>query len=75
MTTARNREGQPFIKLDQFLKLQQIAATGGQAKMLIQEGLVEVNGQMELRRGRKLYSGDTVTIDDLTLEVRFDADA
>lgn len=64
----------PFIKLDQFLKWQQIAATGGQAKMLIQNGLVEVNGEMELRRGRKLYPGDTVAIDDLIFEVQLAAE-
>lgn len=67
---TKDRVDLPFIKLDQFLKWQQIAATGGQAKLLIQNGLVEVNGEMELRRGRKLYPGDTVTIDDLIFEVQ-----
>ncbi|MGK7888082.1 MAG: RNA-binding S4 domain-containing protein [Leptolyngbyaceae cyanobacterium] len=57
------------IKLDQFLKLQGLASTGGQAKFLIQSGEVEVNNAMELRRGRKLVSGDTVTIDDQTYVV------
>ena len=50
------------IKLDQFLKFKGIASTGGQAKMLIQSGDVEVNNAMEIRRGRKLQAGDTVTV-------------
>ncbi|MEM9218835.1 MAG: RNA-binding S4 domain-containing protein [Cyanobacteria bacterium P01_F01_bin.150] len=50
------------IKLDQFLKFQGVASTGGQAKLLIQSGDVEVNDAMEIRRGRKLYNGDTVTV-------------
>ena len=53
-----------FIRLDQFLKLQGIAATGGQAKVLIQDGEVTVNGQVETRRGRKLVPGDVVAMGD-----------
>lgn len=49
------------IKLDQFLKLQGLTQTGGQAKLLIQSGEVRVNGQIEMRRGRKLVKGDRVT--------------
>lgn len=48
------------IKLDQFLKLMGIVATGGQAKMLIQAGAVLVNGEVETRRGRKLVIGDRI---------------
>jgi ribosome-associated protein len=59
----------PFIKLDQFLKWQMIAQSGGQAKVLIQTGQVDVNGEMELRRGRKLYEGDVVEVGDLTYKV------
>ena len=47
-------ESDEYIKLDQFLKLAQIVMTGGQAKAMILEGLVKVNGEVELRRGRKL---------------------
>ncbi|MDB9526681.1 RNA-binding S4 domain-containing protein [Oscillatoria sp. CS-180] len=60
---------EPYIKLDQFLKWQQIAQSGGEAKMLIHNGYVEVNGEMELRRGRKLFPGDVVTVDDLSYTV------
>ena len=50
------------IKLDQFLKLVGIAPTGGQAKLIIQGGDVLVNDTLETRRGRKLVSGDHVTV-------------
>ena len=51
------------IELDRFLKLADIAASGGQAKYLIKSGAVQVNGETELRRGRQLRNGDTVTFD------------
>lgn len=57
------------IKLDQFLKFQGLAQTGGQAKMLIQAGEVRVNGKIETRRGRKLIKGDRVTTLGETIEV------
>ncbi len=57
------------LKLDQFLKLQGLAATGGQAKLLIQDGLVSVNGTIETRRGRKLIMGDRVSIEGQTYTV------
>lgn len=49
------------IKLDQFMKLANLASTGGEAKHLIRDGKVSVNGEREIRRGRKLRSGDIVT--------------
>ena len=54
---------QETIKLDQFLKLSDIAGSGGNAKHLIRSGAVKVNGEEETRRGRKLRSGDVVTFD------------
>ncbi|HAJ35037.1 MAG TPA: RNA-binding protein [Chloroflexi bacterium] len=62
------------IKLEQFLKLAQVVATGGQAKVLIQSGVVRVNGLVETRRGRKLRPGDQVEVDGETLLVMSDAD-
>jgi len=50
----------PFIKLDSFLKMENAVSSGGEAKIIIAEGLVSVNGQVETRRGRKLYPGDQV---------------
>jgi ribosome-associated protein len=63
----------PFIKLDQFLKWQQLAQTGGEAKMLIQTGQVSVNGEVETRRGRKLLAGDTVALGEVTCEVTLES--
>lgn len=52
-----------FIRLDAFLKLAGVVPTGGQAKSCIQEGLVKVNGEPCLQRGKKLRPGDTVQIE------------
>ena len=51
-----------YIKLDSLLKGVNIAGSGGEAKLIIADGLVRVNGEVELRRGRKLYPGDRVSI-------------
>ena len=48
------------MKLDQFLKWNNIVSTGGEAKMLINSGQVSVNGEIEKRRGKKLNKGDVV---------------
>lgn len=55
--------GQPFITLAQFIKSQNLAATGGQAKELARGGGILVNGQEETRPGRKLHEGDVVTVE------------
>ena len=54
-------EAEP-LRLDQFLKASGIAATGGQAKFMIQNGEVKLNGAIETRRRRKLASGDVVEV-------------
>ncbi|MEM7769879.1 MAG: RNA-binding S4 domain-containing protein [Cyanobacteria bacterium P01_E01_bin.6] len=59
----------PYIKLDQFLKLMNVAQTGGEAKVLVQSGFVDVNGDLEVRRGRKLMVGDRVTVNGQTYTV------
>ncbi len=63
-------ESDEYIKLDQFLKLAQIAMTGGEAKAMIQDGMVKVNGEVETRRGRKLRAGDRVEVDGEELVVQ-----
>ena len=63
-----------YIKLDQFLKLAQLVQSGGEAKLLIQDGQVRVNGKVETRRGRKLRAGDVVQFGDDVLEIDFDPD-
>ncbi len=51
------------IKLDQFLKWVNIVSSGGQAKHLITEGYVKVNGEKETRRSRKLIKGDVIELE------------
>ncbi|HIK04738.1 MAG TPA: RNA-binding S4 domain-containing protein [Trichormus sp. M33_DOE_039] len=58
-----------MIKLDQFLKFVGVAPTGGQAKLMINDGNVQVNGTVETRRGRKLGSEDQVTVAGKTFKV------
>ncbi len=48
------------MKLDQFLKWQNLVFSGGEAKILIKSGYVKVNGEIETRRGRKLNKGDKI---------------
>jgi ribosome-associated protein len=49
-----------FIKLDSFLKFTGAATLGSEAKFYIQNGDVKVNGEVEIRRGRKLYQRDRI---------------
>lgn len=51
-----------YIKLDQLLKLTDIAVTGGHAKIIIQNEEVKVNGIIEVRRGKKIRRGDKVEV-------------
>ncbi len=53
----------PYIKLDQLLKFSGISFDGAEAKEIIKDERVLVNGELEIRRGRKLYKGDIVKID------------
>ncbi len=70
MQAKQNEEAvEETIKLDQFLKLAQVVESGGQAKQLIQSGMVWVNGVIEMRRGRKLRAGDVVVVDGEELVV------
>ena len=58
MEVVKLRETDDFIKLGQALKKAGLESSGVDAKADIQEGNVKVNGEVELRRGRKLYDGD-----------------
>lgn len=59
----------PFIKLDSAMKLSGLADTGGMAKMLIEDGLVKVNGEVCLQRGKKLYPGDSIFFRNSLFEI------
>ena len=64
---------EPIIQLDQFMKLQGMVNTGGQAKIVIQSGQVLLNGQVETRRKKKLKAGDAVTFNGETVVVEVEA--
>ena len=58
-----------FIKLGQLLKLAGFCDSGVDAKFVIQEGLVKVNGEVETQRGKKLYNGDIVEFENKQIKV------
>lgn len=58
-----------YIKLGQALKAAGLAGSGVDAKFMIQEGLVKVNGETEYQRGKKLYDKDRVTCNGETIQV------
>lgn len=58
-----------FIKLGQALKLAGVVEDGVEAKYAIQDGLVQVNGEVDQRRGRKVYEGDVIKFEDQEIKV------
>ena len=58
-----------FIKFGQALKAANLVEDGVEAKYVIQDGLVKVNGETDTRRGRKLYDGDLVTYDGQEIKI------
>ena len=58
-----------FIKLGQALKAAGLVGSGVDAKLVIQDGLVKVNGETEIQRGKKLYDGDMVTFEGETIRI------
>lgn len=63
------REGDDYIKLGQLLKKANMMSSGVDAKMVILDGLVSINGEVELRRGKKIYPGDVVTFEGESVKV------
>jgi len=58
-----------YIELDKLLKREDLAASGGEARYLIGQELVQVNGEVEMRKRRKLYPGDLVRCHGIELRV------
>lgn len=58
-----------FIKLGQALKAAGLAESGVEAKLVIQDGQVKVNGQVEVQRGKKLIAGDVVEFAGETIKI------
>lgn len=63
------REQDEFIKLGQSLKKADLVSSGVEAKIVIQDGQVTVNGETELQRGKKLHDGDVFSYDGETVKV------
>lgn len=59
-----------YIKLGQALKAANLVDSGIMAKLVIQDGLVTVNGEVETRRGKKLIDGDIVSFDGETIVIK-----
>lgn len=58
-----------YIKLGQALKAANLVDSGGEAKVVVQDGLVRVNGEVDTRRGRKLVAGDMVEYNGRTIKI------
>jgi ribosome-associated protein len=66
------KDDQKYIELNTFLKINNIASTGGQAKTIIRNGEILLNGNVETRNKKKLYTGDTVTYNSKKFVVTID---
>ena len=69
MITVNIRADEEFIKLGQALKKASLVGSGVEAKFVIQDGLVELNGEVEVQRGKKLYDGDIVSFNGETIKI------
>lgn len=69
MITVNIRETDEFIKLGQALKKAGLVESGVDAKFVIQDGLVSLNGEIEYQRGKKLYDGDVVSYNGETIKI------
>lgn len=69
MITVSIRKNEEYIKLGQALKKAGLVDSGVDAKMVIQDGLVELNGQVELQRGKKLYGGEVITYNGESVKI------
>lgn len=63
-------EGREFIELNNLLKIKGLCASGGMAKVVIAEGLVTVDGKVELRKRCKIRAGQVVEFDGHTIKVK-----
>lgn len=69
MDTVAIRPGEEFIKLGQALKKAGLVESGVEAKIVVQDGLVKVNGEIDTRRGKKLVPGDEVEFDGNSFKI------
>ena len=67
--TFELRNNEEFVALNKILKIKQIAQTGGHAKLLIEDSLVSVNGEIESRIRRKMRKGDLISLEGIEIEI------
>jgi len=67
--TTYELNGQEYIELIKMLKIMRVSESGGQAKMMVDEGIVFLNGQLESRKRAKLRSGDFVEVLDFKIKI------
>lgn len=70
MTKRIVRINKSPVELYKILKFENIASSGGEAKFMIADGLVEVNGLIETQKRKKIYPGDRIKINDRILEIQ-----
>ena len=58
-----------YIELIKLLKLKEIAQSGGHAKIIVEDGLVTVNGEQEFRKRKKLRAGDIVKLENIRIDI------
>jgi len=69
MQTFTLRPKDEFIELNKLLKLEQLVQSGGHAKVVIDDGLVTVNGEVEMRKRKKLFAGDIIEFDGHQIKI------
>ena len=62
-------KGEEYIELIKLLKIMRVSESGGQAKMMVDDGIVFLNGQLESRKRAKLRSGDFVEVMDHKIKI------
>jgi ribosome-associated protein len=62
-------EQSPYIELIKLLKAENIASSGAEAKMMVDDHIVKVNGEIETRKRAKLREGDTVEVEGWTIQI------
>ena len=68
-STFKLNPKEEYIQLLMLLKIKQMAQTGGHAKIIIESGLVKVNGDVEFRKRKKLRTGDLVELDNTIIKI------
>lgn len=61
--------GEEYIELIKLLKIMRVSESGGQAKLMVEDGIVYLNGQLESRKRAKLRTGDLVEVLDFKIQI------